>query len=139
MTPLKSCSINLKVGVVSMQESVILHIWTYSKILLFSSKVCKRLSVFLFLSFSLTCYFSSSPRLSCLTFVPFFSYFFNCFFSLSFRLSRFFFFFFCPLFSFVLFFYDQANHAFLFLFCYRVFFIIKIITHNFLFFFLVFS
>ena len=121
MAPLKSCSINLKAGVVSMQGSVILHIWTLLKILLLSSKVCKRLSIFLFLSFFLTCSFSSSPRLSHLTFVPFFSYFFNCF-SLSLRLSRFSFFFCCPL-SFVLFYYHQGYRAFLFFHLLSYFFI----------------
>ena len=127
MAPLKSSSINLKAGVVSMQGSVILHIWTLLKILLLSSKVCKRLSIFLF--FYLTCYFSSSPKPSRLTFVPFFSYFFNCSFSLSFRLSRFSFFLFLSSFFFCSLFYHQTNH-FLFFFCYRLFLKVPFFHHQ---------
>ena len=77
-------------------------------------------------------------------FFPSFLYFLNCSFSLSPRLSCLSFCFCFPCFSFVLFYYHLGYQAFLFFFCCPLFlnvpfFIIKIIMHNFLSFFLLFS
>ena len=54
----------------------ILQIWALLKILLLSFEIFKDLSIFLLLSFFITCYFSPSPRLSRIFFYFLFSFIF---------------------------------------------------------------
>ena len=62
MAPLKSFSINLGDDVVSIHGQILLDFWILSKMLVLSSKFCKLLSIFLFLSLFLTCSFLIIPK-----------------------------------------------------------------------------
>ena len=98
MVPLKFSLSNLKANIVRVHGLAILHIWTLLKILLLSSKVCKRWSFSPFFSH----FFPSFTSLSTLSHFSFFllsSHFLNCSLaSSSSRLSRFYFFYFVVIF-----------------------------------------
>ena len=121
MEPLKSSLINLKAGVVSMQGGIS-HTTQLDiiKILLLSSKVHKRLSIFLFLQSFLTCSFSLSPRLlsSRLSHFPFFLFLSSFFYVLFFHpdYHAWLFFLFPHIFVTIFFYYHQGYHTFLFFF-----------------------
>ena len=98
MVPLKFSLSNLKANIVRVHGLATLHIWTLLKILLLSSKVCKRWSFSPFFSH----FFPSFTSLSTLSHFSFFllsSHFLNCSLaSSSSRLSRFYFFYFVVIF-----------------------------------------